>query len=648
MKNSLHVEKGNPYPLGATMINDGINFSLECNPVLECSLILYPKEEAVEIKIDLTEEYRMGNIFSVSIQPLCMNDYDYNYEIDGKIIPDIYGKKIIGKEKYANTGEALKTAFVSDEYNWDGDKSPQIAYEDSIFYCLHVRGFTKHSSSKVIHKGTFTGITEKTDYLKELGITAVVLMPCYEFEETQMKNSAEHIYYSANMNAKNQAETDKLINYWGYKKGYYLAPKSSYASKPMFADLEFKDMVKQLHNENIEVIMQFYFPKEISQSYLIDVLRDWKRLYHVDGFVLMGEKIPQELISSEPLLKRTKLIFNEAIVFPQQPFRIEDRNTALSQDDFMITTRRFLKSDEDMVSKFLELSRSNPAQYAMIKYITNYYGFTLYDLVTYDQKHNEANGEENRDGNSYNYSWNCGVEGPSRKQSVKNLRLKQMKNALIFLLLSQGTPMIMSGDEFGNSQEGNNNPYCQDNEISWLDWSDLKRNKEIFEFMKSMISLRKEHLIFRRKEEFRIMDTLSCGFPDISYHGEEVWRAETQNHSRYIAIMYCGLYARTNRQDDNFFYLAINMHWIPHTFALPRLPEGKVWEEIVNTDISIKTPDKKELSEKQELKVDVTSRSIRIFMSREILNNQIIKSDKKTINKKDTIDKLSSNRKKKG
>ncbi len=620
MQRKIQVQKCNPYPMGATVRSDGIQFSIECNPVHTCGLILYPKNGEKEIRIELNQEYRNGTIYSAFFPGLQPEGLHYNYYVDDKILVDPYARKISGNEQFGALPEEIRAEILEDFFDWEEDNLPRIPFEESLFYLLHPRGFTKHTSSNVAGKGTYEGIIEKADYIKELGITGLILMPSYEFLETKKKDSTEHIFYhkgEATLQKGEQAQKhqEKLVNYWGYQMGYYFSPKASYASNPSLAASEFKNMVKRFHQEKIELIMQFFFTPEISPGYLLEVLRFWKLEYHVDGFVLLGERIPQELIIQDALLKDTKLIFQTLPnSFPKRSSH-NKRNLAVVRDDFMTVARRLLKGDEDMVASFLDLSRKNPADVAVLNYITSYNGFTLCDLVSYDQKHNDDNGENNRDGNSYNYSWNCGVEGPTRKKTVRELRIKQMKNALVFVLFAQGVPMILAGDEFANSQKGNNNPYCQDNAITWLDWGDVSRNQEIFEFTKRIILLRKQHAILHKQDEFRIMDTLSCGFPDISYHGEEVWRPDTENHSRNIGIMFCGKYAMQNRKEDNFFYVAINMHWIPHQFALPRLPDYLEWIEIENTNEKSGLKRAVELPVKWEDAISVSPRSIQIFMS---------------------------------
>ncbi|MBD5106223.1 MAG: alpha-amylase, partial [Lachnospiraceae bacterium] len=236
--------------------------------------------------------------------------------------------------------------------------------------------------------------------------------------------------------------------------------------------------------------------------------------------------------------------------------------------------------------------------------------------VSYDKKHNEENGENNKDGSDYNYSWNCGVEGKSRKKQVLELRKKQIRNAWLMLFLAQGTPMILSGDEFLNSGEGNNNPYCQDNRINWLNWKQAETNKEMVEFVKFLIQTRKNHPILHKEEQFRIMDYISCGYPDLSYHGNMAWYPQFENYNRHLGIMLCGKYAKVKkRRDDDFFYVAYNMHWTEHEFALPKLPSGFKWYILTESEkgeyfTEAQTPSRK------QTKIAVPERSILVLIGK--------------------------------
>lgn len=492
-------------------------------------------------------------------------------------------------------------------------------YSDSIMYLAHVRGFTKHKSSGVTNPGTFSGIIEKIPYLKELGITALEIMPAYEFIELEDIKSN-------NMSADTFLTGEPKINYWGYKDSFYFAPKASYAEKGVKATVSFSNMVRELHNAGIELIMQFYFPNDVKQAYILEVLKYWVFEYNVDGFHLMGEKIPLALLGTEPMLANTKLMY---YTFPVNDIygagKPKFRNLAVYNDEFMYNIRRFLKSDEGQIGNVLREIREVDEKMGRIHYITNCNGFTLMDLVSYDRKHNLDNGENDRDGNPYNASWNCGFEGPTSRKAINRLRRKQIRNAIAFNLLTQSTPMILAGDEFGNTQGGNNNPYCIDGPVTWLNWNDLNKNSDIFEFVKKCLELRNNNKILHMDRPFRMTDYCECGCPDISLHGEEAWKVETDDLTRHFAMLYATIYSEVDnngkrlkdkvKQDKKtgYIYIAVNMHWSEHTFAIPKLQPGSEWEIVINTgdDKYVATKLPADLK-----KITVKERSIIVIMSK--------------------------------
>lgn len=363
-------------------------------------------------------------------------------------------------------------------------------------------------------------------------------------------------------------------------------PKGAYAASDDPSG-EFKSMVKAFHESGMELVMQFCFTGEVSRMEILEILRFWVLEYHVDGFHLMGDNLPVDLLASDDMLADTKLWyynFDTGRVYErdeQPPFP----HLAEYNDAWYYDMRRFLKGDGGMLGGVLYHMRHIPEKAGRIHYLSNYYGFTLADMVSYDHKHNEANGEDNRDGNDYNCSWNCGEEGPARSQKVRRLRMKQMKNAMCFLMLSQSTPLIFMGDEFGNSQKGNNNPYGQDNTVTWLDWNGKKRNARLLQFWKMLVEFRRAHPILRPAGELRQMDYIACGYPDLSYHGRYAWQPQTDGRYRHVGIMLCGKYARDRgAEGDAFLYLAINMHWESHELALPRLPRGLCWMKAFTTE----------------------------------------------------------------
>lgn len=576
----LVVKKGNYQRLGVTKEEDGINFAVAVAGSHEVKLVLYKKGSPhIAQEIPFPKEHLIGDILAIKVCGLRWSEYEYNYWSDGQIFQDPYAQLIVGREHFGEAvsledGDTIRCGFAFETYDWMEDTNPQIPYQEIISYQLHVRGFTRHNGSKVRHKGTFLGLQEKILYLRELGINQVKLMPAYEFDEIKK------LHAQMSMSYEMRQEEMPRVNYWGYEAGNYFAPKKSYgASKDVIR--EFKDLVRTMHANGMEVIMEFYFPNQINPRLIMDCLTFWVTNYHIDGFHILADQVLCNMLAKDPLLSRTKIM---AVYFPTEEFYSEPpfpeyENLAECNDGFLIDIRRFLKGDEDQLNQFTYRIRRNPAGRGIINYITNHDGFTLMDLVSYDEKHNEANGEQNRDGSSYNYSWNCGVEGKSRKKKILDLRMKQIKNAFLLLLLSQGTPMLLAGDEIGNSQEGNNNPYCQDNEISWVDWNLNKKNQEILQFVKDVIAFRKRHKILHMPYELRVMDTVSCGYPDVSYHGSRAWYGAFEHTNRQVGVMYCGFYAG----EDIFLYTAYNMHWVEHEFALPHLPENLDWYTAIDT-----------------------------------------------------------------
>ena len=580
------------YPLGVTQEENGVHILVQ-GRAGEVRLLLYrPGEKKPCEEISFDPKYRMGDVWELALDRTDFASFEYNFMIDGKIVTDPNARVITGREKWADrkrAGKPVRGRILSEEFDWEDDVNPETPYAETILYKLHVRGFTAHVSSGVSARGTYAGVMEKIPYLKELGITAVELMPVTEFDEIMMSSSGSSFH-----NAKQ--EPTGYLNYWGYGPSYLYAVKTAYASREtMSAEGEFKTLVKELHKAGIECIPEMYFTGKELPGEILSVLRYWVEEYHVDGFHLTG--FPDlSLAAEDPFLKRTKLFaenWNDVMNRrPKQGYvtlgdgavSVEEKNLAEYNMQFMEDMRRFLKGDEGMLSAFELRNRRNPMEYAVINYMANTNGFTLMDTVSYDRKHNEKNGEENRDGSDYNYSWNCGAEGPTRKKKIVELRKQLLKNAYLLLFLSQGVPLLMAGDEFGNSQDGNNNAYCQDNAVSWLNWKLLEPHKDQAEFVKRLIAFRKSHKMFHMDREPRIMDYKSCGRPDVSYHGENAWKPEFENFRRQFGILYWGAYVkRQDGSDDANFYVAYNMHWEPHMFGLPHLPKGAKWRVICNT-----------------------------------------------------------------
>lgn len=365
-------------------------------------------------------------------------------------------------------------------------------------------------------------------------------MPSYEFEE-----------YAFN------------FNYWGYGKGFYFLPKAAYSScygSCVDYTVEFKDMVKKFHKNGMEVYMEFNFTDEVDACMADDCIRYWKESYHIDGArVICNDRIRQ-VIADDPYLVDIKLFYE----YWDDNFR--NHNLLEYNEGFENVARKLLKGDEGQLKYFSECFKKNPVHGYTVNFVCDNNGFTLYDLVSYDRKHNEENGENNRDGKDYNNSWNCGEEGDTKNRKILAQRLRNRKNAMCFVLLSQGIPMIYAGDEFGNSQNGNNNAYCQDNETGWLDWSALRKNRKFYNFICTLINFRHNHKVLHIEKELVQSDYKYFGLPDISYHGSKAWYPEMEHYNRHLGILLCGRYAEENED----IYIGMNLHWESIYWLCPR------------------------------------------------------------------------------
>lgn len=574
-----------PFPLGAHPIGQGTGIRASFPSEDEdCGVLIYHRGSGRLIKKHtFRPQDRLGSIRYGVVTGIDTEKISYLFFSGDKVFPDrwAHAYEIRGKYGTPHSPEDYRALVVDVPYDWGEDACPKIPYEEAICYGMHVRGFTMHSSSGVSARGTFAGIMEKLDYLQQLGITTIELQPVYEQTELESASGPENKHRE--YESYGQPWEPKL-NYWGYQEGYYYAPKSGYAAGDAVTEL--KDLVKALHGRGMEIVLQFYFPEHIPMREILDVLRYWSWAYHVDGFHLMGGTLQMSVIAADPALSDRKLWYYD---FPtEQIYGYEKvpayRNLAVYNEGYQQELRRFLKGDEGMLQAVMQRMRCNPRQKGVINYLTDYAGFTMMDMVSYDRKHNEDNGENNRDGSDHNYSWNCGAEGPSRRKQILALRRRQLRNAFTLLMLSQGTPYFFMGDEFGRTQKGNNNPYCQDNVTTWVNWKELDKKRELYEYVRELIRLRREHSIFHLEQECRLMDYRSCGSPDLSYHGLEAWRPAWEPYNRHIGIMLNSAYGK--EEEEGCWYIAVNMHWESHEFALPRLPKGQNWRPVLCTDDS--------------------------------------------------------------
>lgn len=531
----------------------------------ECRLLLY--RTGTEEKIGeflLSGDYKTGDVFTAEIEGIEESDFEYVYEVEGEQYIDPYAMMITGNREWGKRQPVTRGRYRSLESAGQlctGQK--RIPLEELFLYRLHVRGFTKDASFRQDGGGTFLGIQKKLPYLKKLGVNGIELMPAYEFNESAMAAGRGSV----------RELPEEQVNYWGYgSASYYCAPKNSYSWREDSAG-EFLELVKACHREGIAVLMEFYFGPEMDQGRMTEVLRSWVLRYGVDGFHVNSNHCPVTLAAQDPLLSGCYLISDQLDGCPELP---EPKRTAFSNDYFAHTARKFLLGLPSSREAFQELWNYQHPIFGRINYGAVNHGFTLWDVFSYNKKHNEANGEGNQDGPRENYSFNCGAEGKSRSRKVQELRLQMVKNLLCITFLANGVPMVQAGDEFGHSAEGNNNPYCQDNTVSWLNWNERRRHRELTEFVNRLVAVWKEHRIFHRADGFTERDPQYLGCPDYSVHGQEPWGRDTG--SLMTGFLYYGKYS-----GENSVFLAFNMETETQAMHLPSLPEKGTWKILLQT-----------------------------------------------------------------
>lgn len=601
----LAGEQGN-CPMGLTVAKNRLYASVIW-PGESCSLVLLKRgEEDPWQTIPMDPRERMGDVWRVALEytGTLPRDLEYCFKVDGQRMADPCGRAMHGWEDWGepeHMKRLLRSPVRIEAFDWGTDRRPEIPMEDCVIYRVHTRGFTKHNTSGVRDKGTFSAVARKIPYMKELGVTTVELMPVTEFQEV-ITQDGQGPFTRTTFTGR--------LNYWGYADGFYFAPKASYsAGKRKDPVRELKNLVKELHANGMELVTELFFNGTESSSFVLDVVRYWVKEFHLDGVHLVGN-VPAALIGGDPYLSGVKLFANNwdsvngagwrqrkyigipikgdhipgpgnipAPVRSGLPRRLAEYNDGFEQD-----MRRFLKGDEGMLRAVMERIIRNPNDMGVVNYMAHTNGFTMMDMVSYDRKHNEANGENNQDGTDYNLSWNCGEEGPTRKKKIADLRRKQLRNAMLLLFLSQGTPLLLAGDEFGRTKGGNNNSYCQDNAVSWLNWSQLRSNKSIYEFARQAIAFRKAHPALHMAEQPKLMDHLACGCPDVSFHGLNAWYPEFENFRRQLGVLYCGSYGKkADGSPDDTIFVMYNMHWEPCEFAMPNLPKDRQWFVAMDT-----------------------------------------------------------------
>ena len=639
--NGFEVRPGMYEINGATAIPCGVNFTVYSYGATACELLLYKnREEEPYAILPFPENYKIGKVYSMIVFGLNINDFEYAYRLDGPYNPkegllfnkenvllDIYAKAVTEQRIWGiprDPHAPYHARVVKDDFDWRGNGQPLIPMDDLIIYELHVRGFTRHSSSGVVCPGTFAGLKEKIPYLKELGVNAVELMPIFEFDE---------------MKDYRMVDGKPVMNYWGYNTVSFFAPNTSYTAVKEYnkEGTELKELIRELHENGIECILDVVFNHTaegnemgpcfsfkgfdnniyymltpegyyynfsgcgntlncnhpIVRQMILECLRYWTTAYHVDGFRFdlasilgrnedgspMSQPPLLQSLAFDPILGNVKLIaeaWDAGGLYQVGSFPSWNRWAEWNgryRDDM----RDYLKGNYGMWEVAANRITGSKDIYnpeyrgddVSVNFLTCHDGFTLWDLYSYNEKHNEANGWNNSDGANDNRSWNCGIEGETDDENVLMLRRKLAMNAFAVLMCSRGTPMFYAGDEFLNSQFGNNNAYCQDNEISWLDWKDLKKNKEHFEFCKYMTAFRKAHPILRK------FTGSSCiGYPEIQVMG-------VNDACKVLRVMFAGRGQAGEKED--IVCLAINVFWEEQEFYLPDLPNNMHWSVATDT-----------------------------------------------------------------
>jgi len=655
----FRLRYGHPMPFGASHVPGGVNFSIYSSHATSCTLVLFEKgEETPFAEVPFPEEYRLGNVWAMTIFDLNYEQIEYGFRFDGphdprhgqrfdpkNVLLDPYAREISGREIWrepANRTPEFRGRIPFEQFDWVHDRPLKRPESELVIYEMHVRGFTAHESADAKHPGTFDALRDKIPYLKELGVNCVELMPIFEFNELENIRT-------------NPMTGETLCNYWGYSTVGFFAPKAGFAATGRHGTQvqELKQLIVALHEAGIEVVLDVVFNHTaengadgpvlsfrgidnrtyymldsqgnyanytgcgntvncnhpVVRGFVIGCLRYWASEYHIDGFRfdlasvlgrdLQGAPLVNppllEALAYDPILAHCDLIaeaWDAGGLYQVGNFPSYGRWMEWN-GKFRDAARRFLKGDVGVVGEMVQRIMGSPDLYAAagrkptasINFITCHDGFTLRDLVSYNEKHNLDNGENNKDGANDNNSWNCGEEGETDDPEINALRLRQQKNAIALLFVSQGVPMLYMGDECSRTQNGNNNAYCQDEPWNWLDWSLREKNAGFHRFVKNMIAFRRANPALRQPEFLTSTDCISSGYPDISWHGVQPWKPDWSLPSRTIAFMLCGKHGAAAGGPGHFIYCAFNMYHKPLDFTLPVLPKGLQWYRLADTSL---------------------------------------------------------------
>ncbi len=577
---SYRLTPGDYKTFGAAAVEAGVVFTFACEPGEDAFLLFYDRRtRKLSEKILIPNLYRWGGVYSVTVSGLDFDKLMYLIGRGETIFCDPHAPVIFGREKWMDKNRFKQSyqvygGFFPVDEIWE---EPITAVEpcDMVMYRIHTRGFTMQHGLPASEKGNYKGIISLIPYLKELGITTLEFMPLYEFEEVRYRT---HLEMDDSQKTHVVVEEPYGTNYWGYGDSYYYAPKRSYF--PGIDPVEgMRELVSAVHKAGMEFVMEFSFSSSIPARELEMILCYWVGRYHIDGFHLLGDGLPVSEVVDSPFLMGIK-IFHDGFsqeTIDSQKFgkRLFAYNTS-----FMYPVRRLVNHLDGSVAELAGVMRRQNSKFGFINYSANTSGFTLFDSVCYGEKHNEANGEDNTDGNNYNCSNNHGVEGPSTLRGVKRSRMSAVRSMMALTVLSQAIPLINCGDEVLNSQKGNNNPYCQDNAIGWANFKKKKDSDDFCEYVRNLIKFRHDHPILSQEEPFRENDYRHKGIPDLSYHGREPWIMGIGAEKKGLGILYCGDYGREVCED---VLICLNFYYGEETFALPKLPGERKWYFVNNT-----------------------------------------------------------------
>lgn len=577
------IKKGDFSEFGTRVDGKRCTFTFSVKTDSVPAIILYDAATKKElISFDIPYSMRLGHVYSVTIEGFDFSKLFYSIKTDEKQTLDIYARRIIGREKWNDVerfekGYEVFSGFSANTYEWKHE-SPLIPPEELILYKLHMRGFTmKFPKIPASHRGNYKGLMDTLPYLKDFGFNAIELMPVYEFEDIRFRS---HLAMDKEGNTVTVHEEPYGVNYWGYGDGNYFAPKASYFGGADDPAYHMKELVDLVHSLSMKLILEFSFVNRPIDDVILDALIYWVKEYRVDGFHLLGDGLPIKRITENPYLNGTMIIYNNFPFDVLMNERPQNKHLFVTDDAFQYPLRRLQNHMDGNAAEFSDILRRQEKGYSYINYAASNTGMTLYDAYCFGEKHNEANGESNRDGNNYNASSNQGFEGETKNRVANRIRRTAVRTALLSVMTGSSVPMIFAGDASLNSQSGNNNPYCQDNPLGWTDYGKKKISYEMRDYLKKLIAFRKKHTVLSRKEPFRFSDYLHVGLPDISYHGREPWIMGIGNEKKALGILFAGAYGRSEEDD---VMLLFNFYYGEETFALPVLPESRKWMFVNNT-----------------------------------------------------------------